>query len=156
MLDFLKNGLKGIIDSVGSIVDNVVTTDEERLRIKHKVIAEIFELQNKAEQLYYDDLDSARERDTKVNESEHASWLSKNISHVLAIVVVLSSTTLFALTLFGHIPESAIVIKAQSYLEAASLAVIYFYFGSSRSATVKDETILSELRRTAQDKILRQ
>jgi len=91
----LSGGLDKIVDSVGTAIDKVVTSDEEKLILRNELVkiktaAEIEQLAlaNK----YEEEITKRQELDMKSD-----SWLSKNI-RPLAFIFMLAITTLFTFT----------------------------------------------------------
>lgn len=83
-------GVSSVVDSIGELF----TSDEERLEqerllkqaeFKHE--QEMRRLDVKETELYLKDVDSARVNQSRVQESEHASILAKNVQPLLAILV---------------------------------------------------------------------
>ncbi len=75
---------------------------------------------------------SARDMNTRVNESQHATWLTKNIAAVLALVVVVGCLLLLALNQNSDVRTAAVGLAT---------LVLGFYFGSSSQSKTKDATI---------------
>lgn len=75
---------------------------------------------------------SARDMNTRVNESFNASWLSKNIVPILAIIVVIGGGSMIAFA-----PEADVRLGVTGIVTL----VLGFYFGSSSSSKTKDNTI---------------
>lgn len=95
---FLANLIGGkasdIIDSVGSVADKFITTGEERAQFDQAVTAEVNRhveaMQAEATkelEVYTKDMADARNMNTKIQESDKASWLSKNIAYILDLFV---------------------------------------------------------------------
>jgi hypothetical protein len=85
-----------------------------------------------AEKLAVADRDSARQRDSRVQESANASWLAKNVMHVLALVVVIGG---------GAVLTSTNEADVRTAIVSLMTMVLGFYFGSSASNRRKDDTI---------------
>jgi len=85
-----------------------------------------------AEKIAAGDRDSARNRDIKVQESANASWLAKNVMHILALIVVLGGGTILVTTGEADVRTATVGLMT---------LVLGFYFGSSSSSRRKDETI---------------
>lgn len=95
ILDFLSGG-GSIVESVGKVADELITSDEERLEKENEIKkAQMnYELENKkldSEQYKAEagDRDSARDRDARVNESANATWLSKSASSLNGLLVMI-------------------------------------------------------------------
>lgn len=131
-----------IEEKLGVKLDDVLGTEEGKLKLKQLEIQhEEFLLDNVLKNRQLDlsfvqedakDRASARDMNTRINESEHATWLSKNIPAILALIVVCSSITILAFT-----------AEADVRIAAVGLAtlVLGFYFGSNRDSSTKNDTI---------------
>jgi len=83
-----------IINSVGGILDNLVTTKAEKQELSNEeakaernFILEQKKLGIKEHEMYLHDAQNARDNETKRDTSEHSSWLSKNIHEIIALAV---------------------------------------------------------------------
>jgi hypothetical protein len=83
-------------------------------------------------QLDLADIANARDAQVKIQESEHAGWLAKNIVPMLALTVIFGGGTMIHLT---NEPD------VRMALFGAITMVLGFYFGSSKSSQLKDTTI---------------
>lgn len=83
---------------------------------------------------YLADTASARDMNTRINESENAEWLPKNIAAILALVVVLGGGAMLWTTAQPDVRTAAVGLITM---------VLGFYFGTSSSSRKKDETIAS-------------
>ena len=137
-----SSGAGNLVKSVGEAIDKVVTSDEERIALENEMQrAELdYKIQERAldvkeTALYVEDLSSAREQQSRVQESENASWLSKNIQPFLALLVMCGTIFVFAHILFigmGNTKES-IVMMVLGALIAIATQIISYFFGASRS-----------------------
>ena len=146
-----------IIKTVSDAVDDHTYNKEERAADELKAQENAAELEIKREQadkeyltivlnnelennkLAVANSESAREREVKITESEHASWLQKNVAPIIALVVILFTFTLWTLVLFRHYePKSSesLILGALSTLVGT---ILNYYFGSSMSSLKKDE-----------------
>jgi hypothetical protein len=88
------------------------------------------------------DRGSAREREVKVNESSNASWLSKNISSLLAIGCLVLTFLMFYQVLYVVEPTDKnkdVVIYILGVLSAISTQIVSYYFGSSMGSKNKSD-----------------
>jgi len=90
MANFLANlfsaGASSLVEAVGNAIDKNFTSDEERKELEAEVAkasmqyeVEMATLGLEESKAYFADSDSAREHQSRVQESEYASWLSKNV-----------------------------------------------------------------------------
>ena len=79
--------------------------------------------------------------------SARSGWLQRNISAILAIILVLGAFSIFVLILRGGltigVDNKDIVVYIVSAFTTTLSAIIGFYFGSSNNSAKKDETIRS-------------
>lgn len=116
-LGFLKNliGGKGseIIESVGNVADKFITTGQEKQEFKAEVEKEINRhveaMQteaNKELELYLADTANAREMNAKVQDSDKASWLAKNIAYMIDAILIIAFIVMLVMIFNRVVPES--------------------------------------------------
>jgi hypothetical protein len=116
-LGFLKNIFAGkgadIIESVGSVADKFITTPHEKDQFNAEVNKEINRhveaMQteaNKETELYLADVANSREMNTKVQESDKASWLAKNIAYMIDAILITSFIVMLVMIFNRVVPES--------------------------------------------------
>ncbi len=125
-----SSGASKLVDSVGSAIDNLVTSDEERLELKNKLTAEIHDF--KKSQLSH--VESMEQQITDRHKADMVSdsWLSKNV-RPLALVFLTCATVLLAyLTIFVDLSKLQLTsLEAWLPLLTNLLMLVYgFYFGS--------------------------
>jgi CHAT domain-containing protein len=154
ILSGIKGILKGgdIVKSVGDVVDNLVTSQEEKEQLKIELQKVINEHEAKIEsevtkriELEFKDTDSARNREINIATSEKAPLINKIISPLLAILILGSCFLMWYIILFKDIPKEKEIIVAGivGSLTTLSMAVVGYYFGSSKGAADKDKVITS-------------
>lgn len=156
MANFLAKIFTGgagtLIEAVGSAIDKVVTSDEERLELTNEIqkaemayTIEMRKLSVEEKRLVLADTGSARDHQSRVQESDHASWLSKNIHPVLA-------ATIIGLTFFMYFwvvqkgskgladtGMKDVIIYILGALTALSTQVASYFFGSSQGSQDKQK-----------------
>ena len=95
---------------------------------------ELMRLRIEDKRLDYEDTQSARDMNTRINESASASTLSKNIPAILALIVIVAGFILLALTKEADVRTAVVGLMT---------LVLGFYFGSSSTSKLKDDTIQS-------------
>ena len=80
------------------------------------------------------DVQSARDMNTRINESANASWLSKNVPAILALVVIVVGFILLGTTKDADVRTAVVGLMT---------LVLGFYFGSTSSSRAKDDIIKS-------------
>jgi hypothetical protein len=93
---------------------------------------ELLRLRIEDKRLELADVQSAREMNTRINESANATWLSKNIPAVLALLVVVVGFTLLGTTTEADVRTAVVGLMT---------LVLGFYFGSTSTSRTKDDTI---------------
>lgn len=96
---------------------------------------------------YLLDVQNARSREVLINNSEHSSWLVKNIVPMLAIAVVLLTIVLDLLVLTHSLNATEnITFLVIGNANSLSTMILGYYFGTSKSSGAKDETIKKLIR----------
>ncbi len=121
--NWLTGGASDVIDSVGKIIDDVSTTDEEKLTLKNK-------LQDSINSFILSVMDKQSQYDKELTERLKAdmnsdSWLSKNIRPL---------TLVFILTMYSvlSIASGADFTVNESYVKLLGewgMLIMSFYFG---------------------------
>lgn len=152
-MSFLKeifsSGATTLVDSVGKVLDNVITTKEEakQLDIEMKKAEMQYLLDDK--RMSVEDTGNARNREIEIAKSDQATELSKNILPILAAGTVLLSFLLFFVLIFKPdlIPDRTkdIVIYILGVLSAVLTQIYSYYFGSSQGSAMKSDIIHSNI-----------
>ncbi|MEI8114329.1 MAG: hypothetical protein WCI54_11900 [Bacteroidia bacterium] len=155
-MTFLSNlfsgGASTLVDSVGKVLDNVITTKEEKMQLDNEMRKSEFQFQvdmkklsNDEQQMILGDISSARQREVAVQTSENATKLSKNVSPFLALGTTFITLLLFFILIFrpGTVPESSkeIILYILGVLSAILTQIYSYYFGSSQGSADKAKTI---------------
>lgn len=93
---------------------------------------ELIRLRQDDDRLRYADIQGARDMNTRINESANATWLAKNVPAILALTVISVGFILLAITKEPDVRTAVVGLMT---------LVLGFYFGSSSSNKIKDETI---------------
>ena len=114
----ISGGASKLVDSVGSVLDNVITTDDEKLEAKRKlkqlILSHEAELQRNVTDRWKADMNSD-------------SWLSKNV-RPLVLVFLVVSTVLMIFIDAGAI-SFTVEEKWTDLLQLVLITVIGAYFG---------------------------
>lgn len=140
MLDKLfGGGASEVISTVGNAVDDLFTTDQEKLELDIKRR----ELDIREYEISVDNTKSAREKDVRLNESKEASWLAKNTGALLAIGTIVLTFVLFYQILYMDIQENRkdIIIYILGALTAQAMSIYNYHFGSSTGSKEKTNQI---------------
>lgn len=124
-----SSGASKLIESVGIAADNLITSDEERLKLKN-------EMEGIVNSFKTTQLELISRYDKEITE-RHAidmksdSWLSKNIRPLTLAFMVLSTIILAYSTTFLLSPEKVDILKPWiSLLTTLDVTMFSFYFGS--------------------------
>ncbi len=135
-----------MVDSVGNVLDNLITNKEERDAAKlavqqeaHRHLEAIAKAADDMERAYLADIDSARKMQTAALQQEDK--FSKRYVYYLSSFVIVSATAFGLLLFFVDFPESnrrLVEMFADIYLFAGAIMVLQFFFGSSKGSQDKD------------------
>lgn len=144
---------KIIGESAGAVVSNImggldglITSKEERMEMEAKITAEInrhTEAVRNADleetKAYLSDSANARDNNAKIQESENASWLAKNVTYILALVVTIGFFGLLAYMLKYEVPAANkdVMNILLGSLGTAWVTIIGFFYGSSMGSKSK-------------------
>jgi hypothetical protein len=151
---FLKNLISGkgseIIESVGNVADKFITTGQEKEEFKAEIQKEVNrhletlgDQQNKELEIYLSDVANSREMNTKIQESDKASWLSKNIAYIIDGIFVVSFITMLVLIFLKAVPEEnkELFYTGFGVLGAMLSTVVNFHRGTSIGSERKQKQI---------------
>jgi len=153
-LGFLKNLISGkgseIIESVGNVADKFITTGQEKEEFKAEIQKEVNrhletlgEQQNKELEIYLSDVANSREMNTKIQESDKASWLSKNIAYIIDGIFVVSFISMLVLIFMKAVPEEnkELFYTGFGVLGAMLSTVVNFHRGTSIGSERKQKQL---------------
>ena len=155
-MGFIQNlfsgGANTLVNSVGKVLDSVVTTKEEKMQLENEIKKsemqfqlDLKRLSNEEQQMILGDISSARQLEVQVQTSEHATKLSKNVSPMLALGTVVIVLGLFYVLIFSPstiVGDSKdIVMYILGVLSAVLTQIYSYYFGSSAGSAAKSQTI---------------
>ena len=125
----------GVEDTVEAVTKHLQANPDDAIKLK--------ELDLKELEVHAKDRDSARIREVELAKSEHAPYINKIVTPVLALGVMVLSFSLFATLIFVDVKPEAkdILIYILGVLSAAVMQVLTYYFGSSQGSKEKDEKI---------------
>jgi hypothetical protein len=139
-----------IVDKIGNTVDKFVQTKEEKdllnielLKVKADIEYKAAELEFKIDESYLKDTQDARSSNVKIQESDKASWLSKNTLPILTLLITTGFFGLLGFMLMHDVPAANkdILNIMLGSLGTAWITVVAFYFGSSQGSKANGEVI---------------
>jgi hypothetical protein len=136
LTNIFSGGIDKVIGSVGKVIDDLHTSDEEKLILKDKMIDEMnrfSEVQLNAIADYDKEITSRHANDMKSD-----SWLSKNIRPLTLAFLTLSTVLLAYLTIFRLPVEKVDLLKPwTTLLTTLDVTAFTFYFGSRGIEKIK-------------------
>ncbi len=159
-MGFIQNLFSGgagtLVDSVGRVLDNVVTTKEEKMTLDNEIRKsemqfqlDMQKLSNEEQQMILGDINSARQREAQVQTSEYATQLAKNVSPYLALGTTTITLILFFVLIFSKqsLPDDKkdIILYILGVLSATLTQIYSYYFGSSAGSAAKSHTIANKM-----------
>lgn len=150
--DLFSGGASKLVESVGGALDGVLTSKEEKMQLENELKKaemdfqlEMQKLSVEERRLLYQDIDSARTREEKIQESANATKLGKNISSYLAIgATVLAFGMLYIVVFDSGVFKDSNKEMVMYVLGVVStlLAQVYgYYFGSSAGSAAKNDLL---------------
>ena len=121
--DIFTGSVDKIVDSVGNAIDNLVTSDEEKLTLKNELARIQIEAKNKKDELdlRYEEQLTQRQQ----NDMQSDSWLSKNIRPLTLIFILVMYSLLSISSGFDfQVTESYVQLLGQW-----GMLIMSFYFG---------------------------
>lgn len=155
--DLFSGGASQLVDSVGKVLDNVVTTKEEKMTLENEMKKAEMQYQLDAKKLdieekeiYTKDTQDARGREKDIQSSANATKLGKNVSSYLAIGATVLCFGLFYILVFTNIADQSdqkkdVIIYVLGVLSALLTQIYSYYFGSSAGSSDKSKTISQAL-----------
>jgi len=146
-----SSGASNIVSAVGGVVDNIVTTKEEKMQLENEIKKAEMQYQIEMRKLnleetgqVFADVKDARAMASTVQTSANSTKLSKNVGPYLALGTTLLTFALFFTLIFGFCEKGntkEIVLYILGVLSAIVTQIFSFYFGSSQSSKDKNQTI---------------
>jgi len=136
ILNFLTTSASDLVGKIGTIIDDVVTTDEEKLKLNNALQKEMNHYKlavRQAENDYEKELTERLKADMTSD-----SWLSKNIRPLLLLILTITTIVLAYSTIFILDVKDVEKVKIWIPLLTTLLTTGFiFYFGSRGFEKIK-------------------
>jgi hypothetical protein len=150
--DLFSGGAGTLVDSVGKVLDNVITTKEEKMSLDNEIRKsemqfqlDMQKLSNEEQQMILGDISSARQREVQMLSSANATTINKNLMPIMAMGTIIIVLGLFYVLIFSpsviKTESKDIVMYILGVLSAVLTQVYSYYFGSSAGSATKSQTI---------------
>lgn len=150
----ITGGTGDLIEKVGNTVDKFITTKEEKekLKLEFQKLAQdheekLLELSQQELDSYLKDTQSARDANVKIQESDKASWLSKNVAYLIDIFITLlfgAITAILFLRLFKIAASDVDIVSLMALhgtVTAVFMTIVNFHRGTSRGSENKQKQL---------------
>jgi len=162
--DLFSGGAASLVTAVGDAIDKNVTSDEERKELDNELAKSSMQFQVQMAtlgvqetQAYLADTANARDNQSRVQESEHASWLAKNVQPMLAVAIIGLTFFMYWFIVFSGDPKDSvlaqrpemkdIIIYILGALTTIVTQVVSYFFGSSSGSADKSKTITALMKK---------
>ena len=150
--DLFSGGASNLVNSVGNVLDKVITTKGEKMQLDNEIRKaemqfqlDMAKLSVEEKQMVYSDIASARDMTTKIATSAEAPKLLKVTAPYLAFGTTLLTFGLFYVVLFRpdiiQDKNKDVIIYVLGVLSAIVTQIFSFYFGSSQGSSEKNKTL---------------
>jgi len=143
-------GAKELVGTVDKLIDNLSTSKEEKeaakLAAQQEINRHIESMESQAvelEKTYMADLANARGENARIQESEHASWLAKNVAYIIDLTLLVAFIFFLVIIFEKQVPQDN---KEIFYMAFGSLITylgtsITFHRGTSKGSEDKQKTL---------------
>jgi len=139
LFDFLGSG---IVESVGKVADDLITSDEERAEKENEKLktelsykAQMREADVAETKAFIEDKQSARKMNSDLVASK--DWLVRNTGSLLAWFIVIGTVALDYMIAFDNLKDAVadkeVLMFILGSMNTYTAGVISFYFGSSKT-----------------------
>lgn len=144
----------GIVDSIGDIVTRKQELNNAANKLINNLAIAMQEAYNEELRIQADTLKAAYDREARINESEHSSWLAKNTLSLLSLTTYYITATLIFIIIFcDYPPDKKETIERSLYIMSALTTMVFgYYYTSSAGSKNKDETITKLTKRLENEK----
>lgn len=152
--DLFSGGASTLIDSVGKVLDNVITTKEEKMTIDNEIVKaemqynlDMKKLNLEEQQAILGDMSNARGREVQMMSIDGNTKLNKNLMPMMALGTIVIVLALFYVLVFTpsviKTESKDVIIYILGVLSTVLTQIYSYYFGSSVGSADKQKTINS-------------
>ncbi len=152
LTQIFSKGASNLVDSVGKVLDNVITTKEEKQQLDNELVKaemqynlEMQKLSNDEKQMMLGDISNARSREVQMMQAENNTRLNKNLMPFMALGTIALVLGLFFVLIFTPSAIKAeskdVIIYILGVLSAVLTQIYSYYFGSSAGSADKQRTL---------------
>lgn len=154
--NIFAGGASDLIKNVGEVVDNLTMSKEEKEALKIKLIEatnthteKMAALAQAETDAYFKDVASARDANAAIQNSDKASWLSKNVAYMIDLFLTVlwgTITIILFLKVFKVAASDVDMISLMALHGTATavfMTVVNFHRGTSRGSEDKSKQISS-------------
>lgn len=152
LTQIFSKGASNLVDSVGHVLDNVITTREEKQQLDNELVKaemqynlEMQKLSNDEKQMMLGDMSNARSREVQMMQAENNTRLNKNLMPFMALGTIALVLGLFFVLIFTPSAIKAeskdVIIYILGVLSAVLTQIYSYYFGSSAGSADKQRTL---------------
>ncbi len=152
--DLFSGGANTLVDSVGKVLDNVVTTKEEKMQLENEIRKsemqfqlDLKKLSLEEQQMVLNDMSNARQREVQMLNAPNTTKLNRNLMPMMALGTILIVLALFYVLIFSpkviQSDSKDIVMYILGVLSAVLTQIYSYYFGSSAGSADKAKTLAS-------------
>ena len=152
LTDLFSGGASKLVDSVGSALDGLITSKEEKQQFNNEMAKaeldfqlEMQRLSSADKQATLVDIQSARQREVAIQSTENATKLSKNLMAYITLATIVMCFSMFFVLIFTpdlvKAEAKEILFYILGVVSTILVQVYSYYFGSSSGSAGKDITI---------------
>lgn len=127
--DLFSAGAAKLVGTVGTVIDDLVTSDEERMQLKNQLETAIMD-HNDNQMKHVENMEQ-QITDRHSADMASDSWLSKNVRPMTLMFLTVGTVILAYLTIFTLAADKLPILTPWINLLTTLLVTVYgFYFGS--------------------------
>lgn len=151
-----SGGAKDLIGTIGDTIDQLTMSKEEKEQLRIKLIEatnshleKMTALAQAETDSYLKDVADARSTNVQIQNSDKASWLSKNVAYIidLFVFIIWGAMTIYIIGKFLNIIKAqqgvdfSGILGIYSGITAIAMTVLNFHRGSSKGSEDKSKQI---------------